>query len=87
MNLQERVTALMFAENNRVLSKFTPSFFALWEGDTVELSTVMKRSWSSQVFPGKKIGSVLSSLRWWADIQAEISARHAEMRVATLLCG
>ena len=32
----------MFAENNRVLSRVTPRFFALWEGDTVKLSTVME---------------------------------------------
>ena len=42
MNLQDRVTALMFAENDRVLSRVTPRFFALWEGDTVEMSTVMR---------------------------------------------
>ena len=34
MNLQELVTALMFEENNRVLSRVTPRLFALWEGDT-----------------------------------------------------
>jgi hypothetical protein len=27
MNLQERVTALVFAENNRLLSRVTPRFF------------------------------------------------------------
>ena len=32
---------MMFAENDRVM----PKFFALWEGDPVELSTVMARSW------------------------------------------
>ena len=31
---------MMFAELNRVLSRVTPRFFALWEGDTVELSTM-----------------------------------------------
>ena len=36
MNLQERVTALMFAENDRVLSRVTPRFFALWEGDNLQ---------------------------------------------------
>jgi hypothetical protein len=35
MNLQERVTYLMFAESDRVLSRVTPRFFALWEGDRV----------------------------------------------------
>jgi hypothetical protein len=85
MNLQERVTALLFAENDRVLFRFSLSFFALWEGDTLELSTVMERSLSRHAFPGRKISSVLSrlSLRWWADIQAEISDRLSEMRVAT----
>ena len=78
--MQERVTALMFAENDRVLSKVTPRFFALREGDTVELSTMMERSLSGQAFPRRKSRSVLLSLRWWADIQVEISARHAEMR-------
>jgi hypothetical protein len=59
----------MFAENNRVLSGKTPRFFALCEGDTVELSTVMKRSLSEQAFPGRKSSMVWSrlSLRWWAD--------------------
>ena len=83
MNLQKQVTALMFAENNRVLSRVKPRLFALSEGDTVELSTVMERSLSGQAFPGRKSSSVLLSLRWWADIQAEISARHAEMCVET----
>ena len=85
MNLQERVTALMFAENDRMLSRVTPRFFALWEGNTVDLSTVMETSWSGQPFPGRKSSSVLTrlSLRWWADIQAEMSARHTEMHVAT----
>jgi hypothetical protein len=42
MNLQERVTALMFAENYRVLSRVRSRLLALWEGDTVELSTMME---------------------------------------------
>ena len=54
MNLQEQVTALMFTDNNRVLSRVTPRFFALWEGNTVELSTVMERSLSGQVVHGRK---------------------------------
>ena len=45
MNLQERDTALMLVENVRVLSRITPRFLALWEEDTMELSTVMARSW------------------------------------------
>jgi hypothetical protein len=53
MNLQERVAVLMFAENERVL----PRFIALWEGDTVELSTVMETSWSGQGLPGRKRSS------------------------------
>jgi hypothetical protein len=40
MHFQELVTALMFAELNRVLSRVTPRFFALWDGDTMELLTV-----------------------------------------------
>ena len=44
MNLQEHVTALIFAENDRVLSKVTPRFIALWEGDILGLATVMERS-------------------------------------------
>jgi hypothetical protein len=45
----------------------------------------MERSLSGQAFSVMKSSSVLSrlSLMWWADIQAEISARHAEIRVAT----
>ena len=74
MHLQEHVTALMFAENDRVLSRVTPRVFALWEDDTVELSTPMERSWR---------GCRRLILRWWADIQAEISTRHAEVCVAT----
>jgi hypothetical protein len=75
----------MFAENDRVLSRVNPRFFALWDGDTVKLSNVMKRSWSGHAFPRRKSSSVFSrlSLRWWAEIQAEINARHAEKRVAT----
>ena len=73
MNLQELVNALMFAENDRV----TPRFFALWEGDTMEMSTGMERCWRGQAFPGRKSSSVLSRmiLRWWTDTQAEISSR------------
>jgi hypothetical protein len=41
MNLQERATALMLVENDRVLSRITPRFLALWEEDTMELSTVV----------------------------------------------
>jgi hypothetical protein len=73
----------MFVENDRVLSRVTPRFFAHSEADTVELSIVMERSLSGQAFPGWKSSQVLLRLRWWADIQAEISARHAEMGVAT----
>ena len=34
---------MMFSENDRLLSRFTPRFFALWVCDTVELSIVMER--------------------------------------------
>ena len=74
---------MVFAVNARVLSRGMPRFFALWEGYIVELSTVMGQSWSGEAFRGMKRSSVLLSLRWWADIQAEISARHAGMRVTT----
>jgi hypothetical protein len=45
----------------------------------------MERYWSGQAFPGRTSSTVLSrlSLRCWADIQAEMSARHVEMRAAT----
>ena len=56
------------------VSRVRPRFFAFWEGDIVEFSTVMERAWSGQAEVG---------LKWWANIQAKISARHAEMRVAT----
>ena len=51
----------------------------------MELSTVMERSRSGNAFPRRKRSPVLSrlNLRWWDDIQAEVSARHAEMLVAT----
>ena len=83
MNLQEHGTALMFAENDRVLSRVIPWFSVLWEGDTVENSTMMEWSLSGQACLGRKSSSVFSSLRWWADIQAEISSRHAEMSLVT----
>ena len=35
---------MKIAENDMVLSTIMPRFFVLWEGDTVELSTVMERS-------------------------------------------
>jgi hypothetical protein len=62
----------MLAENNRVLSRVKPRFFALWEGNTGELSTMIEMSWSGQAFPGRKSSSVLSrlSLRWWDICQA-----------------
>jgi hypothetical protein len=41
MNLQERITALMFAGNGMLLSTVTLMFFVLWEGDTAELSIMM----------------------------------------------
>jgi hypothetical protein len=34
MYLQDGVIALMFAENDRVLSRVTPRFFVIWDGDT-----------------------------------------------------
>ena len=40
---------MMFAENNRELSRVTPRFFVLWDGDNMELSTVMEMSWSEQL--------------------------------------
>ena len=65
-----------------MLSRGTTRFFAFW--DSVELSTVTERSWSGQAFSRRKSSSVLwrLSLRWWADILTEISARHSEMCVA-----
>jgi hypothetical protein len=83
MNLQERVTAFIFTENDRVLSKVTPRFIAQWEGGIVGFATVMERSLSRQAFSGRKSSSVLSrlSLRWLADIQDEISASHAEIKM------
>jgi hypothetical protein len=64
----------MFAENDRVLSRVTPRLFALWEADTVDLSTVMERYLSGQAFPERKSSPILLSLilRWWDDFQAEI---------------
>ena len=35
-------------ENDRVLSRVTPRFVSLWEGDTAELPTMMEMSWSSR---------------------------------------
>jgi hypothetical protein len=61
------------------LSRVTPKFFALWEGNTVELSTMIEIYLSGQAFPGRKNSSVLLSLRWWVDIQVDISAWHVEI--------
>ncbi|KAL0985375.1 hypothetical protein UPYG_G00156100 [Umbra pygmaea] len=65
----------MFVENERVSSRITARLFALWDGDTVQLSTVM--SWSGQAFPQMKSVSVLSglTLRGGADIHAQISSQ------------
>lgn len=41
----------MFTENDRVLSRITQRFFALWEGAG---HTVTEKSWSVQAFPGRK---------------------------------
>jgi hypothetical protein len=74
----------MFAENNRVLlSSVLPRFYALCEGDTMELSC--RGLGAGRPFTGRNSSSVLSrlSLRGWANIQAEMSARHAEILVAT----
>ena len=51
----------------------------------VELSTVMERSWSGKAFPRRETSYVLSrlSLRWWADIQIEISVWHPETYVTS----
>jgi hypothetical protein len=38
---------------------------------------VLERSWIGQTFPGRKSSSILSRLSLRADVQAEISARHA----------
>ena len=61
---------MTFTENDRVLSSVTPRFFALWEGDTVELSTMMERSWSGKAFPRRKSSSVLSK------VELELVDRH-----------
>jgi hypothetical protein len=58
----------MFGENDRVLSRVTLRFFALWEGDTLELLTVMERSLSGQAFPGRKSSSV--------EVKLEVVGRH-----------
>lgn len=82
MNLHERVTALMFAENDRMLSRVIVRFFALCECDTINRDGEV---FECEGLPGRKSSSVLSSLSlwWWTDIQVEIPAKHAEMRVAT----
>jgi hypothetical protein len=49
----------------------------------------VERPWSGLAFPGRKTSSVLLrwSFKWWANIKTEISARHAEMCVATWVVG
>lgn len=64
------------------MSRVTPRFFALWEGDTGVVNCDGEDfEWAG--LPRRKSSSDLLSLRWWADIQVELSARHAEMRVAS----
>ena len=58
-----------------VLPRFTPRYFALQASATVKLSTGL--SWEKE----QRLSKL--SLRWWADIQVEISARHAEIHVTT----
>ena len=75
-NLQDRAMAVMLRVQDSPLSRITPRFLAADEGNTVTSSTVTDRSMWGQSFPGMKRNSSLVrlSLRWWADVQAEMSA-------------
>ena len=69
MNLQERATALMLVENDRVLSRITPRFLALWEEDTGVVNRdgeIMERA----VLPREE-----EQLRL-AEVQLEVVIRH-----------
>ena len=60
---------MMFAENVRVLSRVTTRFFALREGDTVELSTVMERSLRQTGLPWEEEQSRV--------VELEVVGRHS----------
>ena len=62
-----------------------PRFLTVNEGETVTSSTVTDRSMWGKSFPAMKSSSVLLkvSLRRWAVVQAEMSARHSKMHIAT----
>ena len=85
MNLQDRVTAVMCALNERWLSRMTPRFFAVGAEVTKALSTVIDSSRMGDDLAGKKSSSVLSgfSLRWLDAIHSEMSARHAVILSST----
>ena len=59
----------MLVENDRVLSRVTPRFFALWEDDSVELSAVM------EVFERAGLPREEEQLRL-AEVQLEVVIRH-----------
>ncbi|KAJ8414423.1 hypothetical protein AAFF_G00052930 [Aldrovandia affinis] len=82
---QVRVIAAIWLEKHSWLSRVTPRLLADWDGDTMEPSTVIDASIIGEPFAGRKSSSVFPrfSFRWWVDIHAEMSARHAEIRAGT----
>ncbi|KAJ8396629.1 hypothetical protein AAFF_G00016950 [Aldrovandia affinis] len=84
-NRQVRVIAAMWPEKRSWSSRVTPRLLADGDGDTMEPSTVIEASIIGELFAGRKSSSVFPrfSFRWWVDIQAEMSARHAEICAGT----
>ena len=87
--MQDWATAGMLGVQDSLSSRImlVRRFLAVDIGDNVTSSTVIDRSMRGQFFPQMKRISVLLrlSLRWCAAVQAEMSAKHSEMRIATWL--
>ena len=85
MNLQVRITALMFYRERQGVVQDHAKVLCTLEGRHCGVVNRDGEVFEWAAFPGRKNSSVFSrlSLRWWANIQVEIAANHAEMRVAT----
>lgn len=74
---------------DRPLCRGRQRLLAVCSGVNMMLSEMMEGPCRGQDFPGGKSSAVLLrlSLRWWADIQLEMSARLVEMRASTCVSG
>ena len=81
----EHKSALMLGVQDSPSSRITPRFLAVDEDNTVTSSTVTDRSMRELSFPGMKRSSVLLrlSLQLCTALQAEMSAKHSKMCIAT----